>query len=53
MRRTLLRRNRRAGVLLDAVLGLGAVLLGAFALDTLGISWTEILHGASRFFGVG
>lgn len=43
-------RSDRAGVLLDAVLVLGLVLLGAFALDRLGISFGEILHGARQFF---
>jgi hypothetical protein len=47
-----LRFNRRGGVLLDLVLSLGLVLLAAYALDTLGISFHEILHGALRFFGV-
>gem|GEM_PF-6911977 len=38
---------------MDLVLGVGLVLLGAFALASLGISFREIVHGASRFFGVG
>ena len=47
-----LRSNRRGGVLLDVVLSLAFVLLGAFALHSLGISFHEILHGALQFFGV-
>lgn len=47
-----LRTNRRGGVLLDLVLSFGLILLMAYALDSLGISFHEILHGALRFFGV-
>ncbi len=43
-------RSVRGGVLLDAVLVLGLVLLAAFALDRLGLSFGEILHGARQFF---
>ncbi len=43
-------RTVRAGVLLDAVLVLGLVLFGAFALDRLGVNFVEILHGARQFF---
>ncbi len=46
------RGNRRGGVLLDLILGLSIVLLGAFALESLGIGFHEILHGAERFFGM-
>ena len=53
MRRGSLRRNRNGGVLLDLVVGAALVMLGAFALDALGITFPEILHGASRFFGFG
>jgi hypothetical protein len=53
MRRIRLGRNRRAGVLLDAVVGFGLVLLGAFALDALGLSFREIVGGAAHFFGLG
>jgi len=45
-------RERRGGALLDGVLSLSLVLLGAFALDRLGISFGEILHGARQFFSV-
>jgi len=51
MRRLNLRLDRRGGVLLDLVVGLALVLLGAFALSALGISFHEILRGAGRFFG--
>jgi len=53
MRRKNLRRNRIGGVLLDLVIGTALVMLGAFALASLGITFPEILHGASRFFGFG
>jgi len=53
MRRGSLRRNRNGGVLLDLVVGTAVVLLGAFALASVGITFPEILHGASRFFGLG
>jgi hypothetical protein len=46
-----LARHRRGGVLLDAVLVLGIVLIGAWMLQTAGISFHEIVHGAARFFG--
>jgi hypothetical protein len=47
------RLNQRGGVLLDLVLAFALVMLGAFALNAVGISFREILHGASRFFGLG
>jgi hypothetical protein len=46
------RLDRRGGVILDLVLALGLVLLGAYGLETIGISFHEILHGALRFFGL-
>lgn len=45
-------RARRGGVLLDAVVALGVVLVGAYALAHLGLTFEEILRGAGRFFGV-
>jgi hypothetical protein len=39
-------------VLLDLVLATALLLLGAFALDRLGVSFTEILVGARHFFGI-
>ena len=51
MRRTKLRANRTGGVLLDLIVGSAFVLLGAFALAAVGVSLSEILHGAGRFFG--
>lgn len=45
--------DRRGGVALDLIVGLALILLGAFALNRLGISFHAILHGASRFFGIG
>jgi len=53
MRRGNLRRNRNGGALLDLVIGTGLVLLGAFALASVGITFPELLRGASRFFGLG
>lgn len=53
MRQHGIRRNRQGGVLLDAVLALGLLLFGAFALSALGISFGEVLQGAARFFGAG
>jgi hypothetical protein len=47
-----LQRSRRGGVLLDLVLAVGLVLVGAFLLSELGITFHSILHGAERFFGV-
>jgi hypothetical protein len=44
--------NRRGGVLLDIVLIVALVLLGAFALDLLGITFQGIVTGAEHFFGV-
>jgi hypothetical protein len=43
--------SRRGGVLLDAVIAMGMILLMAYALDRLGISFAEILQGAAHFFG--
>lgn len=51
MLRPNVRHNRRAGVLLDLVVGSAVVLLGAFALASLGITLPELLRGAGRFFG--
>jgi len=44
-------RNQQGGALLDGVLSLGIVLVGAFCLESLGISFSELVHGALRFFG--
>jgi hypothetical protein len=44
--------NRRGGVLLDLVLVVALVLLGAFAFDLLGVTFSDILNGAAHFFGV-
>ena len=44
-------RGQRGGLLLDAVLSLGVVLLGAFVLAHFGLTFAEILRGAARFFG--
>ncbi|HTW39247.1 MAG TPA: hypothetical protein VMF04_00050 [Thermoplasmata archaeon] len=47
-----LRRSRTGGVLLDLVVATALVLLGAFALDRLGIHFSELLVGARHFFGI-
>jgi hypothetical protein len=44
--------NQRGGVVLDIVLAVGLILLGAFVLYSLGITLGEILSGAAHFFGV-
>jgi hypothetical protein len=44
-------RRTRGGVLLDAVVSLGLVLLGAYALAHFGLTFSEIVAGARRFFG--
>ncbi|HTP53391.1 MAG TPA: hypothetical protein VML94_00265 [Thermoplasmata archaeon] len=44
-------RSVRGGVLLDAVVSLGVVLVGAFALYHFGLTFSQILRGASGFFG--
>jgi flagellar biogenesis protein FliO len=43
--------TQRAGVLLDAIVALAFVLLAAFALERLGISFGELVHSARQFFG--
>jgi hypothetical protein len=45
-------RTQRGGVLLDAILAVGLILLAAFALEELGVSFGEILQQAARFFGL-
>jgi hypothetical protein len=44
--------GRRGGALLDTVLSLAFILIGAYALESIGISFGQILHGALRFFGL-
>jgi hypothetical protein len=46
------RMGRRGGVLLDLVLIVALVLLGAFALNLLGITLADIVSGAEHFFGL-
>ena len=43
--------NRRGGVLLDAFLAFALLILGAFALESMGLTFVQIVHGAARFFG--
>lgn len=47
-----LRTARQGGVVLDLVLATGVVLVGAFALYHLGLTFRAILFGAERFFGL-
>jgi hypothetical protein len=44
--------GQRGGVLLDLVLVVALVLLGAFTLDLLGVTFSDILSGAEHFFGL-
>lgn len=43
-------RSQRAGILLDGVVALGLILLGAYVLYRLGFGFHMILDGARRFF---
>jgi hypothetical protein len=52
MRSRTLRKSARGGVLLDLVVATALIIVGAFALESLGISFGEILSGALRFFGL-
>jgi hypothetical protein len=47
-----LRQNNRGGVLLDLVLAAALIILGAFALDLMGITFQSIIQGAEQFFGL-
>jgi hypothetical protein len=47
-----LRRNIRGGVVLDLVLALGVILVGAYLLYDVGLTFHTILHGAERFFNL-
>jgi hypothetical protein len=47
-----IRLNRRGGFLLDAVLALALILLGAYALESIGINFHQLVHGALQFFGL-
>ncbi|MGD0249387.1 MAG: hypothetical protein ABSB97_00615 [Thermoplasmata archaeon] len=46
------RLGQRGGVVLDLVLTLAVVIIGAFALESVGLSFGVLLHGALRFFGL-
>jgi hypothetical protein len=52
MTRRSLARSVRGGVVLDLVVALGLVLLAAFALESIGITWADLLRSAARFFGL-
>jgi hypothetical protein len=51
MRRIGRRRSTRGGVLLDAVLAVSLIILGAFLLDLVGVTLSSLLQGAGQFFG--
>ena len=53
MRRNALRTSRRAGVVLDLVVGAALLILGAFVLASVGLTFQQVLHGALHFFGLG
>jgi hypothetical protein len=44
-------RSIRGGILLDAVLAIGVVLLGAFVLAHFGVTFSQVIGGAQQFFG--
>jgi hypothetical protein len=46
------RLNQRGGLLLDAVLALAFILMAAYALESVGISFHQLTHAAMRFFGI-
>jgi len=52
MRTSRFSRQIRGGVLLDAVVVLALILVGAFALESVGISFHELVRGAESFFGL-
>ncbi len=52
MRRSRFSHNSRGGVLLDAVLVLAFVLVGAYLLHSAGLSFHDLVHGAESFFGL-
>jgi hypothetical protein len=52
IRRSHRRLDSRGGVFLDFVLVTAFVLLGAFTLNALGLTFGQIMHGAAHFFGV-
>ncbi len=43
-------RSERGGVLLDAVLAVGIILLAAYGLAHVGLTFSQVLHGARYFF---
>jgi hypothetical protein len=52
MTRRSLARSVRGGVVLDLVVAVGLVLLAAFALESIGITWGDLVHSVARFFGL-
>jgi hypothetical protein len=45
-----IRLSTRGGVLLDGVLALGMIVIGAFVLAHFGFTFSELVGGAARFF---
>ena len=45
-----LQRSRRGGVLLDAVVAIGLLLLAGFALSHFGLTFSQVASGARHFF---
>jgi hypothetical protein len=50
--RRALRRTGRGGVVLDVILAFGIILVGAFLLFEMGLTFHQVIRGAERFFGV-
>jgi hypothetical protein len=45
------RLDTRGGLFLDIVLAAAIILLGAFVLDLLGVTFARLFGGAGQFFG--
>ncbi len=52
MMRRNFQRSIRGGIVLDLVLAVGLVLIAAFLLESIGISWADLVHAFARFFGL-
>ena len=52
MTRRKLQRSIRGGIVLDLVLAVGLVLIAAFLLESIGISWSDLVQSFVRFFGL-
>jgi hypothetical protein len=47
-----LRAERGGGAILDVILGFGVILVGAYLLYQVGLTFHALLFGAERFFGL-